>query len=865
MGNNQTEINKKPFRWFEFKPYINNENTDDSNQSYYNSLTINKGYLIPLAIDQCANLEKQLNLNNEGLSTKYFFKYDYNDKLLTVKKSERLFKRLKNPVIPKNNTYKIKRPKRYSKNPFRLLKQHSPNYINEMQVFFYNDIFKDFKIDKDDKFIVKFTNHYALMHVGLIDLIKNKLINHLRDFHNLNKDTEFNFDKLKQILVKDFKTYKNKVLSMYPKYFLKNINKDNFESNIIQMIIEEGELLNIINTVYDKNIAEPNVLFYLLCLQYSFDNKTNTKEIAICYKTININNNNNEYFENLKESDFLMNFNYMSVTKDKNVLNSYSNIKEDDNNNIYKNNKIIIEMGIEVPNIKNWYLAFKPLDTENISQYPIEQEIIIQPYSIFEVLEINKLQDNNLYIKLFMKSNILSNLTDLNLPKELQMNLGFCSGMGENINETYPNIDLEKIVSITFKNINNIMKNKASIGLMKNLRILDMSNLELVDKNIKDIIPFLKHLKYLNYINISLNNLTYKSLEYLEELIPLQPFLEHIRLDQNSFGNEGIIALSKSLKNVDNLKTFSAFFNQIKTDGIDKLSNEIKRYKNLYYLNLSTNYIFYEEIDELVSAIKYMNNLIELNLSNNQISSEGLCFIGEILPKTIQKLNVSENEIYQDGFSEFGTYLSRIPNLTSLIIYGNRNGPSGLSSLLDGFENCPNLNYLDFGCTRIEDCDIVLILKKIRKIKNIRSIIIKENNLTDDSIFFLIQCINVLTHLEMIDLSWNSLEGNNLTELFGILAKFEFFRFINIEGNPCDSNKDEIKSLLAILSQDSLKNKIFEKKENIDNKDNKDNKIDNINNDDLKWMFEKGKFIKKNKFYTRELFIQNYIEVPKGD
>ena len=864
MGNSHPEENKKPFRWFELKSY-NIENNNDDNQSYYNNLTHNKGYLLPLSIDQCANLEKQLNLNNEGLSTKYFFKYDYNDKLLTVKKNERLFKRLKNPVIPKNNTYKIKRPKRYSKNPFRLLKQHSPNYINEMQVFFYNDIFKDFKIDKDDKFIVKFTNHYALMHVGLIDLIKNKLINHLRDFHNLNKDTEFNFDKLKQILVKDFKTYKNKVLSMHPKYFLKNINKDNFESNIIQMIIEEGELLNIINTVYDKNIAEPNVLFYLLCLQYSFDNKTNTKEIAICHKTININNNNNEYFENLKESDFLMNFNYMSVTKDKNVLNSYSNIKEDDNNNIYKNNKIIIEMGIEVPNIKNWYLAFKPLDTENISQYPIEQEIIIQPYSIFEVLEINKLQDNNLYIKLFMKSNILNDLTDLNLPKEIQMNLGFCSGMGENINETYPNIDLEKIVSITFKNINNIMKNKASIGLMKNLRILDMSNLELVDKNIKDIIPFLKHLKYLNYINISLNNLTYKSLEYLEELIPLQPFLEHIRLDQNSFGNEGIIALSKSLKNVDNLKTFSAFFNQIKTDGIDKLSNEIKRYKNLYYLNLSTNYIFYEEIDELVSAIKYMNNLIELNLSNNQISSEGLCFIGEILPKTIQKLNVSENEIYQDGFSEFGTYLSRIPNLTSLIIYGNRNGPSGLSSLLDGFENCPNLNYLDFGCTRIEDCDIVLILKKIRKIKNIRSIIIKENNLTDDSIFFLIQCINVLTHLEMIDLSWNSLEGNNLTELFGILAKFEFFRFINIEGNPCDSNKDEIKSLLTILSQDSLKNKIFEKKENIDNKDNKDNKIDNINNDDLKWMFEKGKFIKKNKFYTRELFIQNYIEVPKGD
>ena len=80
-------------------------------------------------------------------------------------------------------------------------------------------------------------------------------------------------------------------------------------------------------------------------------------------------------------------------------------------------------------------------------------------------------------------------------------------------------------------------------------------------------------------------------------------------------------------------------FNQIKTDGIEKLSNELKRYKNLFYLNLSINYLFFEEIDDFVYAIKYMNNLIELNVSNNQISSEGISMIGEILPKTIQKLN----------------------------------------------------------------------------------------------------------------------------------------------------------------------------------------------------------------------------------
>ena len=77
MGTSQQNENKKPFRWFEYKPYtqnsnINNNDNRESMQSYIYSLTQNKGYLLPLSIEQCANLEKQLNLNNEGLSTKYF-------------------------------------------------------------------------------------------------------------------------------------------------------------------------------------------------------------------------------------------------------------------------------------------------------------------------------------------------------------------------------------------------------------------------------------------------------------------------------------------------------------------------------------------------------------------------------------------------------------------------------------------------------------------------------------------------------------------------------------------------------------------------------------------------------------------------
>ena len=824
MGNNQSEINSVPNRWFKYKSYPQKSNIKDNNDSYYNNLIINKGYLIPLSIEKCNYLEKQLNLNNEGLSTKYFFKYDYKDKFITVTKDENIFKRLKIPINHSNNIYKIKRLKRFSKNTFRLINSNNINCIKELRILYYKNIFKDINVDTNDKFIIKFVNHVGLMHKDLCDYIQQNLRKFLIEFYNLDKD-EFNFEKMKHILINNLKKNKNKKLEPYNKFFLYDLTKDNFEKNIIRMIIEEGDLIDLINKIYNNKLEDPYLLFYILCLQFSFDNICNSKEIITCYKAVDKDFIKEEFIP----GNLLMNFEYMSVSKDKNILNINSN-KSDDN---FEQN--IVEIEIEKPCFKNWYLSFKALDTENISQYPIEKEIIIQPYSLFEVKEVIKLANNNLYIKLKMKSNLLSNLSNYDyIPKQFQQNLGLIIVKEENILESYLNINFDNIVSITFKSQNNLIKNKEYLGKMKNLKYLDINNLNLVDKNIKDLIPFIKDLNFLNYINISLNNLSHFSLEYLENIFSEFPYIEHLILDQNSFGNEGIISLSKGLKTIDgaNIKSLSLFYNQIKSEGIDALSLELKKYKNLYYLNLSTNFIFYEEIDELVYAIKNLNNLIELNLSNNQISSEGLSYIGEILPKTIQKLNFSENEIYQDGFYDFGNYLKRMPNLMSLIIYGNRNGPSGIDSLLDGFENCIYLNYLDFGCTRIEDCDIVLILKKIRKIKNIKFFSIKENNLTDDSIYFLNQCIHSLTELEILDISWNAIEGANLPELFGILKKIKNFKCINIEGNS-ENEKNLINNLLDILNQGNQKEK--------------------------KWNYNKGKFTKNEKFITDEEYINKYI------
>ena len=102
------------------------------------------------------------------------------------------------------------------------------------------------------------------------------------------------------------------------------------------------------------------------------------------------------------------------------------------------------------------------------------------------------------------------------------------------------------------------------------------------------------------------------------------------------------------------------------------------------------------------------------------------------------------------------------------------------------------------------------------------------------------QCINILRDLEILDISWNSLEGANLDQFFVLLSKFAKLRIINIEGNPCESQDKN--ALVDILNKNNTK-------ENIDK--------------DLLWKYEKGKFTKKCKLYNNEDFINKYFYKDK--
>jgi len=217
--------------------------------------------------------------------------------------------------------------------------------------------------------------------------------------------------------------------------------------------------------------------------------------------------------------------------------------------------------------------------------------------------------------------------------------------------------------------------NNHLVDIVKNSKIKQIpkeislkKGIKLTDEDFLSIIPMLKNLKYLDYLNVSSNNLEYKSMAGLADIMDDLKFLEYLNFNQNNLDDKGALELVRGIPKLKNLRSLGLFYNQIKSAAFERISHELDIFDNMKFINFSTNYIYQDEMENLIYTVSNMQHLVYLNLSCNQISNEGLLYLAEKFPKSLQRLNISENEITQSGFIEFSNYLDRIPNLICLLI-----------------------------------------------------------------------------------------------------------------------------------------------------------------------------------------------------
>ena len=247
----------------------------------------------------------------------------------------------------------------------------------------------------------------------------------------------------------------------------------------------------------------------------------------------------------------------------------------------------------------------------------------------------------------------------------------------------------------------------------------------------------------INYCNIS-------SILYLP--------IETLNLANNNIGILGLENITNKLKNkFCTLKNLNLSHNYIGNEGCFMIGESFKENKSLIDINLSENNILDEGAIYLANNLRNEINkkIKKINLKNNSITSEGIIQFCSILKnepiERFEKINFSLNDLDDTGLSDYGLFISRFQNITSLLLSNNFSKTS-LNNYFIYCQNLSNLKKIKFYQINLTEESSHNFTQILLNNKNIEKLNISSNRNLHDGIFDITQGIehNIkLTYLNL--------------------------------------------------------------------------------------------------------------------
>ena len=215
--------------------------------------------------------------------------------------------------------------------------------------------------------------------------------------------------------------------------------------------------------------------------------------------------------------------------------------------------------------------------------------------------------------------------------------------------------------------------------------------------------------------------------------------LELLNISLNNISSKGASSLAKSLETMTSLKELNLRSNVV-MEGCVLLSSPIKKMKMLTTLDIGYN--IESDLTPLILSLYSLPSLTSLNMSCNERMSDIHALRGL---SNLLSLNISDNNLGEEGATDLSLPLSNMTRLTSLDLTSNVIFDNGLISLLETISSLERLETIRLACC----------------------------GLTNESAISLGNHFQLMTSLQMLDLSNNKIKKSGYDFLESRLCRQE--------------------------------------------------------------------------------------------
>lgn len=342
----------------------------------------------------------------------------------------------------------------------------------------------------------------------------------------------------------------------------------------------------------------------------------------------------------------------------------------------------------------------------------------------------------------------------------------------------------------------------------KSITHLNLSSTHLSSQEFFILCSQLKYLKYLNSLHLSYNNITKRSISYLE---PILPQLEELNLTSNYIRTQGIDLLTSFFSKMKQLKRFYLNNCRLYNKDLFLIAENISHLQSIEYLSLEGNYcnstVFSYLLLELPKEnLKYLNvsNLcvfyMETELFSNKLQYTS--FISSQLELCLN-LEILIWNMYYDFHIMKG--IEKLQHLKKLILSIN---PFFDEVCISSFPYLKNLEELKISCIHSETLESILLhlpdtIKilsfdsimsynyyiyplfeiKLKKFKLLKSLEISHSSLNSFIIKNLCKTLPFCSNLQTISFSNNIIDDRGVYYLSFLLNYLKKLHTIDLSNN----------------------------------------------------------------------------------